>query len=214
MGKRVQRVQIHNSLIVDAEIPQPAFALFIELKMKSYEDVAELYLPILMQKLGWKDKRTLKKNVDILMEKGYITNKVGRLVATKPVRFELKPIGDGEAFTQVDIYTLKKIRSATRDKIEVGGVKGLTDVYDRALRLFYYYEKNYNPNYGKAFTPYEMITKETKIHSTYIKAINDLFIKNKLVAIMGGTWYEKEIEDGLFIPQKSCNEYIPICNRS
>lgn len=212
MSKKIQKIQIENEMIIDTEIPHSAFAMFVELKMKSYNNVTELYIPILMQKLGWKDKRTLKKNINILIDKGYIVNDINRLIMNKPIRFELKKI-EGY-YTQVDIHTLKKIRSVTRDKLEVIGVKEKVDVYDRALRLFYYYEKNYNINYGKAFTPYELIIEQTKIHSTYIKTINNLFSKSKLVAIVLGEWYEKEIDDGMFIPQKSCNEYIPLCNRS
>lgn len=205
--KKIRRIQIPNKIIIDRAFPHNAFGLYVELKMRAFNNKVEVMPMKLKETLGWKDNRKLKKYLKTLYNFGLIDKQVDRINNYKLLNISLTSIGE-EYFTQVDVNTIRKIKESVRSVklLRKGKPK---DVHEIALRLFYYYEKNYNRDFGKAYPTYEQINKDTRIHSDYIMSINEEFHKNGLVIVRTGEWYK---DDNLEMKRKG-NQYIPICQR-
>lgn len=208
MGEDAEKIQVPNKLIMNKEILHGAFALYVEMKKYWNNNKANIYIPVIMKKMSINDTRTFKKYYNSLYKFGYIKEEMKR-VPTTMLGVHFTPIQEEEGYTQVDVVTLKRIKEVTLHT-NIGGKD--RDTYSIGLRLFYYYEKNYNLSYGRAFPTYEQIKKDIKIHSLYIKGINTLFHNSKLVEVEIGGWYEKEIE-GIVFTQREGNKYIPLCIR-
>lgn len=209
-SKKIRRIQVPNSLIVDRDFSHYAFALYIELKIKSYNDKVNIYPMSLKEGLGWTDNRTLKKHFKELYDNNLVDIEIQRIVNTKPIECNITPIGD-DKFTQVDVHTIQKIKDCT-NSIIMKGKKKPQNLTEMGLRLFYYYEKNYNEAYGKAFPTYENINEDTKIHPSYIKALNTVFHENGIVSVELGQYYSQELDDTI-VTRRAGNTYIPICIR-
>ena len=209
--KTIMKVQIPNDIIINREVDHATFFLYVELKRAFYKGKLVVYPYSLKEALGWKDNRKLKSHFNKLYELGLIKNEVNRINPSRPIDVELTEGALNSDYTQVDIETLDKIKRHT-SLVVMPGRKNFRDVQDSATRLFYYYEKNYNHDYGKAFPTYLQISEDTRIHSSYIQAINEVFDRSGLVKIRKGTFYQKLV-DGRNIVQKSGNEYRPVCQR-
>ena len=210
-SKKIRRIQVPSHLIVDRNFSHEAFALYVELKRSSFNNNVNTYPIKIKNNIGWIDNRRLKKYLKTLYDYGLINEEIDRIVNHKPLSLSIKDIVSGESFTQVDVNTLDKIKECTKS-VEITGKKLPQNVYEIALRLFYYYEKNYNEDFGRAFPTYEQINTDTKIHNTYIKAINTVFDINDIVKVRVGGYYSKEIDNELMI-QRTGNQYIPLCIR-
>lgn len=210
-AKKIRRIQVPNHLIVNRDFPHDAFALYVELKRSSFNNKANVYPIQLKNKIGWTDNRKLKRYLKILYDYSLIDQEIDRISNHKPITLLIKDIACGEEFTQVDVLTLDRIKECA-NTVKITGKSELQNVYEIALRLFYYYEKNYNEDYGRAFPTYEQINKDTKIHHTYIKAINTIFDENDIVRVRLGEYYTKEIDHETVI-QRAGNQYIPMCIR-
>ncbi|WFD09039.1 hypothetical protein [Tepidibacter hydrothermalis] len=211
--KKIKKIQVPNSLILDKRISHNAFALYVILKNFSFNDNVNIYPTKLLKAIEWKDMRTLKKYLEILNDLKYINMITSKIVKYECIKLTIRGVEND--FTQVDINTMYKIIECTLrvpikgndNEIEVKNLK------EMALRLFYYYEKNYNTLLGKAFPSYRKTSEELCIGKSYISALNDIFNKNDIVKVKKGNWVETEYEDGVILPRRMCNEYIPICSR-
>ena len=211
-NKKIKRIQVPNFLIKDAEFPHESFYLYVVLKMSCVYNVINIKTSTLMDKLKWSKIGTLKKHLLILQEKELID--FGFEAIPKHVPMEITINSFNESFTQVDVTTINKVCELAEEVTMIRYTKNKTkievvvDLKEMALRLFYYYEHQYNEEFDKAFPSFRTTNEDTGIGTAHIKAINDLFDYNGTVEIQNGKWYKK---DGQML--KTCNNYKPVCQR-
>lgn len=206
-----KRIRIPLQLISNRDFPHDAFALLVELKIRAIDNKVGFYTRDLRQSLRWTDNRRVKRYFKILFDMGLIDREITTFAGFQRNELTLIDMDAGDSFTQVDVGTIEKIRAVSQ-LVTVAGRDKKLDVYSSALRLFYYYEKNYNTAYGKAFPTYEQIGKDTKLSPPYIKGINDVFHESGIVKIKIGEGY-LDTENGHQVFRKQGNEYIPMCLR-
>lgn len=209
--RKIRKIQAPNAIIINREFSHHAFALYVELRIKAFNNKVKIYPTELKSGLGWTDNRRLKKYLGELYDFGLIDVEFNRIDTYRPIECNLTPIRKDEHFTQVDVQTIDKIRKCTTN-VRVVGRKTPQHLCEVALRLFYYYEKNYNEEFGKAFPTYEQINEHTRIHATYVKALNTTFHNNGVVSVEIGKYYNQELDD-VIITRRAGNQYIPICIR-
>lgn len=213
VNKKIKRIQVPVELITKPKQFNETY-LYIYLKMMSMDNHVRIYKQKLMNNLLWKSNKTLNKYLQSLKEKGYITYDFESLPISKPIEIDIDPIGK-QQFTQVDIETIDQIQTYTcscevKRKKENKTVVSIEDLKERALTLFYYYETYYNTDFGYAFPTYSKIREETGLSYEYIKIINKILHKAKLVNVSVGDQYIDE-ETGKKMRER--NKYTPNCIR-
>lgn len=209
-NKHIRRIQVPNILIVNRKLSHSVLELYVELALRTTKGDVSRLLVYELKQMGWKDNRTIKRNIEILYNLSLINKKIDRLPNNKSLDIKLiKPT----SFTQVDVHTIQLIRKYSQE-VKIKHQKPNARIFGTALRLFYYYEKNYNYNYGYAFPTYEDIKKDTGLHSSYIKGLNDMFQEKGLVDIKIGEQFIIVNKNGSREIRKKTNIYIPKCNRA
>jgi hypothetical protein len=188
--KKISRIEAPFSLICNKDISCKAFYLYIILRL-TYNDTTQninIYPKNLLQKLNWKDNKTLKKYLKELKDNNYITYDFTDLpIKKEPIQIYLTQNKLDKEYSEVDRDTIQQIIDCcsntiikSKDKITNKIIKTTIDLKEHGLRLFYFYEKNYNQKCGYAYPTYQEIFKNTGVRSTYIKALNyillDLYI--------------------------------------
>jgi len=179
--------------------------------------IFNMYSKKFLKEIGWTQK-TLKRHIDIMHSMGVILNY--KLPRHQPMNIHInkvrqKSINSGEEYTQVDRKTVKTILEIT-NKIEIETIDRktkkkktiITNYNSQGVRLYYYYEKNYNPQIGYAFPSQDTIKKDCKISKDTINILNKLFKKNKILYVEHG---KKTYINNNYRPQKENNKYIPLC---
>lgn len=214
MGKGVKRIQIYNMMIINRKVSHKAFALYVLLKEKAFnKNQVRIRPEKITSTLGWDDNRTLKKHLEVLYQNHIVDSHIDKVFYYKPIEMKLIEL-HGEAFTQLDIYTIEKIRNATREVLveEKDGSTNKVNLYAFGIRYFYYLEKNYNKHYNRAFPSYSKISKDLGFGRSYISTLNDIFMRNNLVEVISGGWREEETETAIRV-KREVNSYVPKCNR-
>ena len=217
MSDKVKRIQIPNKYIDNKEFNNNSFYLLVILKMVCVNNHVNIYKDNLLTKLGWTAYQ-LRKYLRDLKDKKLIIYDFNELPKFRPIELNLQPIkhnskNKDDYYTQVDTYTIGKIIEVSiniKVKSDKDKPKKITDVKDKALRLFYLYEMYYNVQYKCAFIGYEKIKEAMVIHSIYIKAINGILNKAGLVDVMIGDWREDIANE---MRRRNPNNYVPHCNR-
>ena len=211
---KVSRIQIDNSIIIDDDITHNAFGLYVLLKGLSYikddSRIVSCNIGKIKDIAGWKDNRTLRSHFGKLEQLKLITKAPKEYRVNSIVKVKFTDRVQAIGFTQVDRDTVCSIIELTKS-IQSG--KRCINMFGMALRLFYYYEKNYNQSYAKAFPSYEAIRRDTGISYNNIKQLNDYFDKNRIVIVSQGAFVDKENQFGEKSKSRQSNTYIPICNR-
>jgi len=199
----MRRFSISTDVIRNPLVSHHAIYLYITLKeMMDYRTYrVDAYSANILKNANWSDRRTLKKYLSELKQIELITYEFVNFPINKPLLITINPIPDDAQFTQVDELTIKKINDVTWDHLIMTNI----DMKEMAIRLFYLYESYYNSYYEIAFPSFRVINSDTRISNIYIKLLNELFNKNKLVIVKYGSQVEWN--------KKGNNTYIPICDR-
>jgi hypothetical protein len=215
--KKVKKIQVPYDLLENREIPHHAVYLYIILKMVCKDNHVKIYGANLRSEkyLNWKTTKTLKKYLQILKEKKYLTCDFEVLPKRNPIELDIPKLNKDQYYVQVDVEAIYKVKEVAQSvhikKKRNDVVEVITeDCKEMAVRLYYFYTKMFNAEIGKAFPSYEDIKKKLGINGTYIKAINNLLKENNLLRISEGKWYEQEDEDGFTIRRRERNSYKPL----
>lgn len=215
--EKIKKIQVPYELIINPDVPAYATYLYIHLKMICNNNHVRIYIEKFKSEnyLNWKSTQTLKKYLTYLKNNNYIIYDFENLPKGKPLEIDILPITKDKMYVQLDVNIISKIQEfATKTEIIISknNIKQLiiSDCKEMAVRLYYFYVKNYNLEIGKSFPSYKEINEATGISLQYIKALNNMFKKNKLLKITIGKWYEQEDDDGFKYRKRERNSYIPI----
>jgi hypothetical protein len=218
--KKQYSVQVPFQLIISPKQFNELY-LYIILKVISKGRTTNIYSNSLLERLGWKDTRTLKKYLRSLKSQNYITYDFEDLPQTEtlkisftPIRYFKKTDNKKESYykqvTESSIlkiikfmYNCKVVRYSPKNR-EIES-ETYEDLKERAVMLFYYYKMKYNSNYGYGFASYKEIHTDTGISNEYIKIINDKFNFYNIVKVENG---KKDTKKGM--NKKERNKYIPL----
>lgn len=201
-------VRIPNNIIVDQKINSREFMLYAVLRWKlelnedkiTFDEGREL-----KQALRWKDTRTISKYLKQLEKKGHIEILEGYRANTKlEIRVETYP---KDSFTQIPSKHFREIYHGTKEVFCDNSVK---DIADSSLRLYYFYEKNYNYELKKAFPSYKTINKTLGISYAYVSCINKTLERLGVLVVKEGDVYNKMDEEKVLETRKTNNSYIPL----
>lgn len=204
-NKQIKKIQVPYNLIAEKSTPHNATYLYVNLRMICVNNHVKIYIEKLKEYLHWQDTRTIKKYLEWLKKNKYIEYNFKSIPKHIPIELDIIPTK--KYFVQVSINTIKKIILTTQE-IELDNTK--KDLKEMAVKLYYYYTKLYNIKIGKACPTYEEIYKDTGISSKYIRAINKVLKKNKILKIKEGDWYQYEISENIYKPRKERNSYVPL----
>ena len=211
MKKQKQNlVQMPNELIANDKIKSNTTYLYLMMKLKAQKQNDDsfklnMYSKKFLETINWTQK-TFKKHLQILLEEGVVLKY--ELLNFEPMQIHIKKI---DIFTQIDNKTITKIlNNAHNIKTDKNKIKDLTA---QAIRLYFYYEKNYNNEYGYAFPSYETISKECKITKNTISYLNKFFKQQKILHIEYGKKTYTTNKNNIARPRKEVNKYTPLCNK-
>ena len=195
-------VSIPHQLIVDKSISTIEFYLYFLLKKH-------------MNHSTWKTKTSqhmLKKNLNIADNRTLI-GKLRKLKESKYIDYNFDKFPNKAEFIEIKIINLKsQYESLDLELYEQINKVINIDLLPQAIRLIYYYIKNYNPDFdsmgikGLACPSYTEINKECKIKLNDITVINNIFHENMICEVIEGEWYLSEYFNK---PMKGRNRYIP-----
>lgn len=210
MTKQISRTQVPNSLIIDWNISHEEFLLYTILKLHliTKEKIVTIIGRDLKSALGWKDTRTLKKYLLSLDKKGCIKILNNFRVNSK-CRIYVECYED-EPFTQVATHKVHKILHGAQSVQHRGEIR---DMRAPCIRLFYYYEKNYNYDLEKSFPSYEKISEDLGMDSSYISSLNSHLEKKGEIRIEKGRYYSTKDGKGNQIVRRHVNNYFPNSRR-
>lgn len=208
----MRKVFISNNLIRDRtyyeyNLHHKEFYLYVLLKLYAQKDIVRLQPKTLLQITQWSKYSVLKKYLRGLKQKEVIDynfndNDFRKIdVCIIHLLIDTK----NENFTIVDEYTINRIIKCCQNVLVVHNkTERYEDLKEQAIKLFFYYEMKY---YGEEFNvSYKTINTDTGIHYRYIKAINEVFNKNKIVSVKIGNKSDNNI--------RNPNIYYPIYKRT
>jgi hypothetical protein len=179
------------------------------LKMSCVNNQVNIYTENLKKKLNWKTTKTLKKYLCWLKDHKYIDYNFQELPRQHPIKLVIRKLiidkenkNNTEQFIQVSVDAINKIINTMQQN-------NLLKLKEMAIRLYYYYVKQYNIDIGSAFVSYEIINKDTGISNQCVKQLNDIFQKNKIVKVVHGKWYKVEISEDTYRLRREVNKYVP-----
>lgn len=214
---KIKKIQVPYELLENKNIPHHAVYLYIILKTVCVDNHVNIYGTKLRSEkyLDWKTPKTLKKYLHILKEHGYITYEFDDLPKRKAIELDICPLHKQQMYIQVSTEAINGVKECTKvtpikKKKEGVELEILEDCKEMAVRLYYFYTKMYNDDIGKAFPSYKEITNKIGISGQYIKVINTLLKKKKLLEVTIGKWYEQQDEDGYIIRKRERNSYKPL----
>jgi len=231
MEKKVQYIHIPNNLICTKEINHNAIYLYMILRMYSWDDkITNIHKyisksKVLLERLNWKDRKTLKKYLKQLKEYGYITYDFDNIKSGQDIEifFIKQKYGKkyNNYFVEIEKEGLLKVISIAKeiiifekDKITKKYIRKVIDLKEQAIRLFSYYcikfkvhnDEEYNIS-AYAFPSYSTINKDIGIRDNNIKAINTNLHKGKILKVEIGDMFLND--DGRKVRER--NHYIPLC---
>ena len=196
---KTKKLAIPFDLICDKKINHGSVYLYTILKDNIYQtNEVNIFNTKLKSKLNWKDNKTMKKYLSQLRDYGYIGYEFCNLPNKTAMQIHIRPLQNKEYYILITSKTLHVILD-TFNKIE-------PNMTDQAVRLYMYYIKNYNTEYGYAFTSYKNIKDDTGIRNENIKIINNIFRKEKIVFLQVGDRYLNEQNMNL----RERNKYQPL----
>lgn len=203
---KIREIHIPNKIIYNYKdnpdsVSQQAFGLFVGLKVLSFNNIYNNTTDKLLTFTKWTDIDTLKKYINELTNKQFIEHNYKSLPKTDNIKIEILNI---IPFTKVDINTVNRIIELT-SSIHIKGNQSASNYNSIALRLFYYYKKQYNKKNKCAFPSYKTIHDSLGISSNQIAILNKIFEDNNLLIIKHGKW-----DEGSGSKKKNNNKYIPL----
>jgi hypothetical protein len=191
----LKSILVSNEIIKNKRISHRAFYLYILLQ-KSGMDF-ELTGQELLELMGWKDIRSLVKEMESLKGNGLVYYK-GKITNKKKLKYVVHI--PQSHYTILEGDTLNKVLNAC---IRVEFRDKLMDFRDSGVRLYYYLEMNYNEKLKKSFPSFKQIRSDTGLDETYINAIIKALEKEKIITVHRSGWNLKYHEI-----RKKRNNYI------
>lgn len=218
MAKGKSRIQVPYSMLLNPDVPHNAIYLYVIIRNSCTDNNLKIYTEKLKSEkyLNWKSTETLTKYLKYLKEHNYIDYNFIKLPKHKPLELIILPIPKEENYTEISRKAISMIKEKAQNiefitKKKNKSITTYRYCVEIAMRLYYFYVKNYNFNEECAFPSYLGITKDTGISSIYIKAINTMFHKNKIVDVKIGEFKDilkQETGDIKFMRER--NTYIPL----
>lgn len=206
----MKKIRISNNLIINKNFPHKAFLLLIKLKQKAYDGTKiRIKVETLMYELKWKDRRQIKKYLNILYDFGLINIKIGKMTSRKPLEFEILD-NPKKNYTQIGTNVINKtIECASKIMVKDKNKMVERNMSHMAVRLLYYYAMLLTNKVKKVYPTYEEIYCYTKINKRYIYFINKNLEENGLIKIKYGGYYVKLVkENDTIVTFKERNEYV------
>lgn len=191
----LKSILVPNEIIKNKSISHRAFYLYITLQQSvlSFEASGQELLNL----VGWKDIRSLNKEMKILKDNGLI-NYEGKITNKKKNKYEI--LIPTSHYTILEGNTLDKVLNTC---LSVEFREKIMDFRDSGVRLYYYLEMNYNEKLKKSFPSFKQIRNDTGLDETYINAIIKTLEKEKIITVHRSGWNLKYHEI-----RKKRNNYI------
>lgn len=225
---KIHYIHIPNNLICTKIINHYAVYLYVIMRIHSWDDKetgVHKYISktkLLLERLEWKDRKTLKKYLKELKEYGYIDYKFNDIKSGQDIEifFIKQKYGKkyNNYFVEIEkeglfnvIILAKETFVFEKEKITDKTIRKTMDFKEQAIRLFAYYCIKYkiHNEYGSAFAyvAYSIINNDIGVRDNNIKAINTTLNKGKILNVQIGDQYKDD--KGKCVRER--NHYTPLC---
>jgi hypothetical protein len=184
-------VNVPISIINNKAIKTFETYLYVCLKQLAINDELNVYTKQLLDILQWKDRKTLKKYLKLLRDKGYISFNFDNL---PQCIFNINEVND--EFINIKYSDIEKIKSF------------LDSGKEHIIRLAYFYKLRYITN---EYTSYSTIYDCTSIRNNCVTEYNKIFKENDIFRIQKPTKEEGYVDrgDGEIVYRIKPYRYVP-----
>lgn len=182
-SKNQSLIQVPNILIDNENIDSGTTMMYVYLKCKSYDGNTLITIN--------------KIKDDLIISRNTVIRKLSLLQDMKLIEYEL----NGQKAMNIKFLKYKQFTQLSRssiicimDNLVSINIKGeYKNLVSQGVRLYYYYEKNYNISYGYAYPQIRKIGEKCKMSQNTVILLNSLLETLELLRVEKGGYYQNEL---------------------